>query len=69
VPHTIKEMADALSRACGGPEPVVTGAFRLGDVRHIVASPARARDELGFTACMSFEDGMSAFAAEPVITP
>ena len=30
-------------RAFGGIEPVVTGEYRLGDVRHIVASPAAGR--------------------------
>ena len=30
--------------------PVVTGGYRLGDVRHVVASPARAAAELGFSA-------------------
>ncbi|MBO2449340.1 NAD-dependent epimerase/dehydratase family protein [Actinomadura barringtoniae] len=63
-PHTVGEMAHALARACGGPEPVVTGAHRLGDVRHIVASPGRAAAELGFRAQIAFEDGMAEFAAE-----
>ena len=26
----------------GGLEPVITGEYRLGDVRHVVASPARS---------------------------
>ena len=30
--------------------PEVTGGYRLGDVRHVVASPERAGAELGFTA-------------------
>src|SRR5207244_1218559 len=46
-PHTIGEMAAALSAAFAGPAPVVTGEFRAGDVRHVVASPQRARTELG----------------------
>ena len=41
-PHTIGEMAGALATAFGGPAPVVTGEFRIGDVRHVVASPALA---------------------------
>ena len=40
---TILEVAQQLSRAHGGLEPVVTGQFRAGDVRHITASSARAR--------------------------
>ena len=31
-------------------EPVVTGEYRLGDVRHVVASPAAAGRDLGFRA-------------------
>jgi dTDP-L-rhamnose 4-epimerase len=61
-PHTIEEMAVALAKAYGGPSPVVTGEYRLGDVRHIVASPARAAAELGFQASVSFEEGLAGFA-------
>jgi dTDP-L-rhamnose 4-epimerase len=69
VPHTVLEMAAALSRAFGGPVPEVTGRWRLGDVRHIVASPARAARGLGFSATRSFEEGMREFAAAPLATP
>ncbi|WP_243064495.1 NAD(P)-dependent oxidoreductase [Humibacter sp. RRB41] len=62
VPHTIGEFAASLSRAFGGPAPVVTGEFRLGDVRHITASADRARRELGFRAQMDFDDGVRDFA-------
>ncbi|MEU4243650.1 NAD-dependent epimerase/dehydratase family protein [Actinoplanes sp. NPDC026619] len=61
-PATIGEMAAALSDAVGGPGPVVTGEFRLGDVRHIVASPARATAELGFTAAIGLHTGVAEFA-------
>jgi dTDP-L-rhamnose 4-epimerase len=47
---TVGEMATVLAGVVGGPPPVVTGEFRAGDVRHIVASPARAAAELGFRA-------------------
>jgi dTDP-L-rhamnose 4-epimerase len=61
-PHTVGEMAAALARAYGGPDPVVTGEYRLGDVRHITASPARAERELGFRAQVGFDEGMAEFA-------
>ncbi len=61
-PHTIEEMATALAKACDGPSPVVVGGYRLGDVRHVVASPERAEAELGFRASIAFEDGMAEFA-------
>jgi dTDP-L-rhamnose 4-epimerase len=61
--RTVGELALALSRACGGPEPVVTGGYRLGDVRHITASSLRLRTELGWAPREDFEAGMSEFAA------
>src|SRR5918992_2335838 len=43
-PHTVGEMAAALARAHGGPDPVVTGEYRLGDVRpHNAPSPLAPR--------------------------
>ncbi|MCW2742074.1 MAG: putative epimerase [Blastococcus sp.] len=65
-PHTVGDMARALADAFGGPEPVVTGEYRIGDVRHVVASPARAAAELGFRAEISFADGMREFATAPL---
>jgi dTDP-L-rhamnose 4-epimerase len=59
---TVGEMAGALSRVMDGPAPVVTGRFRAGDVRHIVASPRRAAEELGFRAEVPLEDGLRDFA-------
>jgi dTDP-L-rhamnose 4-epimerase len=61
-PHTIGQMAGALATAFGGPEPVVTGEFRIGDVRHVVASPALAGADLGFLAQTAFSSGMAQFA-------
>jgi len=62
VPHTIGELATALAAGRAGPEPVVTGEYRLGDVRHIVAAPGRAEAGLGFVAGIGFEAGMNEFA-------
>jgi dTDP-L-rhamnose 4-epimerase len=64
--HTIGDLAKALSAAAGGSEPVVTGRYRLGDVRHITASSQRLRDELGWAPAISFEAGMKSFAQEPL---
>ncbi|RSS68935.1 NAD(P)-dependent oxidoreductase [Streptomyces sp. WAC06614] len=61
-PHTVGEMATVLARAHGGPEPVVTGEFRLGDVRHITADSARLRTELGWQPEITFTEGMAEFA-------
>ncbi|WP_405085821.1 NAD-dependent epimerase/dehydratase family protein [Microbispora sp. NBC_01389] len=65
-PHTVGEMAAELAARRGGPPPVVTGEYRLGDVRHIVASPGRARAELGFQARVGFAEGMREFAVAPL---
>ncbi len=64
VPHSVLEMANALADAAGphAPRPVVVGGGRLGDVRHVFASPARAREFLGFRAQVDFIDGMREFA-------
>lgn len=66
VPHTVLEMATALHAGFDGdaPRPVVTGDHRLGDVRHVVASSARACDELGYEPSVPFVPGMAAFATD-----
>ncbi|MCX5193263.1 NAD-dependent epimerase/dehydratase family protein [Streptomyces sp. NBC_00249] len=64
-PRTIGEMAAALSTAHGGPAPVVTGEFRLGDVRHITADSARLRHDLGWHPRTDFPTGMREFAHAP----
>ncbi|MCY0951154.1 NAD-dependent epimerase/dehydratase family protein [Streptomyces sp. H27-S2] len=61
-PHTVGEMAAALAAAYGGPAPVVTGEFRLGDVRHVTADSARLRRELGWRPEVGFGEGMAGFA-------
>jgi dTDP-L-rhamnose 4-epimerase len=63
-PHTVGEMARALAGAYGGPEPVVTGEYRLGDVRHITADSSRLRDRLGWKAAVGFDEGMREFARD-----
>ncbi|MFJ3639632.1 NAD-dependent epimerase/dehydratase family protein [Streptomyces sp. NPDC090108] len=62
-PHTVGEMARALADAHGGPAPVVTGEYRLGDVRHVTADSARLRAGLGWKPEVGFADGMREFAA------
>ena len=66
-PRSVGDMARSLARAFGSTEgdslsPVVTGAFRLGDVRHVFASASNAKDQLGFSAAVGFDDGMAEFA-------
>jgi dTDP-L-rhamnose 4-epimerase len=62
-PHTVADMARSLTAAVDPSlDPVITGKWRLGDVRHIVASPDRAADALGFVAEVGFAAGMAEFA-------
>jgi dTDP-L-rhamnose 4-epimerase len=65
-PHTIGDLATTLAAAIDGPVPVIVGGARPGDVRHVVADPARARELLGFHAAVRFADGVRAFASEPL---
>ncbi len=49
-PRTVGQLASALADAYGGPRPVVTGEYRLGDVRHVTASSERIWRELRWRA-------------------
>lgn len=64
--RSVHDMAIALAEALDGPEPVLTGQFRLGDVRHITADSSRLRHELGWRPEVTFADGMRELAAEQV---
>jgi dTDP-L-rhamnose 4-epimerase len=65
-PRTVSAMAHALRAAHGDGAPAVrvTGEYRLGDVRHVFASPALAARELGFMAREDFARGMAELADE-----
>jgi len=68
-PCTIGEVATALASAADGPPPITTGDYRLGDARHIVADPSRARDELSFSAEVIWPEGIQDFATQPMRAP
>jgi dTDP-L-rhamnose 4-epimerase len=65
-PRTVGELARELARVAGGPEPEVTGEFRLGDVRHVFACAERARDRLGLEPSIDFSEGVEEFARAPL---
>ncbi|MBV9319325.1 MAG: NAD-dependent epimerase/dehydratase family protein [Mycobacterium sp.] len=66
-PISILEVATALCEARGsGLTPVITGQYRSGDVRHIVADPARAAGLLGFRAAVEPQTGLREFAFAPL---
>jgi dTDP-L-rhamnose 4-epimerase len=61
-PRTVGDMAAALAESLQGPKPIVTGQFRLGDVRHITADSSRLCKELGWSPQVGFADGMTELA-------
>jgi dTDP-L-rhamnose 4-epimerase len=65
-PITIGEVAATLATARGGPDPEITGRYRPGDVRHVVASPQQAQRILGFTAQVDPRAGLAEFAFAPL---
>ena len=68
-PRTVLELAQALAAACDTDAEravQVTGEWRAGDVRHVVAAPELAAARLGFRAREDFTAGMAEFAAAPL---
>jgi dTDP-L-rhamnose 4-epimerase len=66
-PISILEVATALCDARDGAvSPVITGQYRGGDVRHIVADPTRAEQVLGFRAAVDPCEGLREFAFAPL---
>ncbi len=69
-PISVLEVARVLCEAFGsGRRPRVVGGARPGDVRHVFASTERARAAIGFTAAVTPEDGIGAFAAADLREP
>jgi dTDP-L-rhamnose 4-epimerase len=65
-PISIMDVATKICAARDGQPPVVTGQYRSGDVRHIVADPAAAAEVLGFRASIDPADGLREFAFAPL---
>lgn len=68
-PHTVGELATELAQAMGGPAPEIVGGARPGDVRHVTADPSRAAELLGYRAQVSFAEGITRFATDPLREP
>ena len=57
------EVATALSQAFDAePDLVITGQYRLGDIRHNVADTSRLNSVLGLTPQVSLQEGLRRFA-------
>lgn len=65
-PVSILDVASSLCETRGDVTAQITGQYRSGDVRHIVADPARATAKLGFTAAVDPADGLREFATAPL---
>ncbi|GAB4583261.1 hypothetical protein Ntsu_10930 [Nocardia sp. IFM 10818] len=61
-PLTLWEVASMMAKALNGPAPIVTGQYRLTDIRHVVANPERARHALDFTARTAPARGLPDYA-------
>ena len=64
--RTVGDVAAALSKFSAGPAPIVTGEYRLGDVRHVTASSELIKAELGWAPAVGFGEGMHEFAMAPL---
>ena len=54
---TIQQLAAAIVDAAGSKaQPLLTGEYRAGDMRHCLADTSRARDLLGFEARMELDE-------------
>lgn len=66
-PVSIHRVAGLVAEGSGsGLTPQVTGEYRSGDVRHVVASPERAKVALGFKAAVHPDHGLREFASVPL---
>ena len=61
---TVGDMALALTGALNGPDPVINGRYRLGDVRHITADCSMAEQVLGWRAQVELDAGLQSLLAD-----
>jgi dTDP-L-rhamnose 4-epimerase len=58
------DVAELISAALGAPAPVVSGRYRLGDIRHATAELTRSGVMLSFDPKITLEDGLRRLLAE-----
>lgn len=63
-PLTLLAVAQMIAEQVGGPAPVITGQFRVGDIRHCHADLSRANQLLGYQPAISFDEGMAGLLSE-----
>lgn len=61
--YAVRDVAIRLSRVLGRSiAPVVTGRYRVGDIRHCFADVTLAREVLGYVPVISLEEGLAELA-------
>lgn len=55
---TMQQVATTITNLLGGPEPIITGQFRVGDIRHCFADLNRAKRILKYEPKVSFNEGI-----------
>ncbi|WP_067818920.1 NAD-dependent epimerase/dehydratase family protein [Nocardia inohanensis] len=68
-PLTLWEVASIMAKALEAPSPIVSGQYRLTDIRHLVAAPDRARHALDFTARIQPARGLAEYATSTAARP
>jgi len=63
IPVSVLKVAETLKRLYGSKSDIhVGGKYRIGDIRHNFADLLLARNTLGYTPSMTFDDGVKIFA-------
>jgi len=62
VTTTLLSLASLIARQYGAPEPVVTGQFRNGDIRHASCNTARTKRDLNWQPTVALRDGVERLA-------
>jgi dTDP-L-rhamnose 4-epimerase len=61
--HTVRHVAEELARVLGRDiEPLITGKYRVGDIRHCFPDISLARKLLGYSPSVRLETGIEDFA-------
>jgi dTDP-L-rhamnose 4-epimerase len=57
--RSVREVADSMIDALNvGVDPVITGKYRVGDIRHCFADISKAKQLLGYSPSVRFQDGL-----------
>lgn len=64
VPLTLLQIAQTISQKLGGTEPVISGQYRAGDIRHCTADLTQAHNILGYVPQITFASGIDDLLVE-----